>query len=360
MKPDTPREGFFTKISYILVVLVFLSVTTACKKSGSSNPPANADTGLDATRTLSSEVSDNEETPDPVICEQISNYHQIYSLTQSVFVSVTGLVVRTNTGQSFEVPITPAVYDMTNLLGFTRGIPLNLKNFDIPGNQTEVDIVEVEILLDSSSAENKVTSQSEPDCALKTANSIHVFTTQPIRVAEDNDYLIKISFDTIDHVQFNNEPEVVCEEAAQLTAMTYSSGGKKKKNHGHTHGHRGGHTCMHDRGVCKVTAGSLEDGRRKFEEKCNMRYDKSKGHDCDPVNSGWLCASSEIRNGRVVEEHKHNGHECDDHDDDGGSGGGNGGGGGPVCRETGNCELTCDLSNRRYKALDIINIINEF
>jgi hypothetical protein len=47
-------------------------------------------------------------------------------------------------------------------------------------------------------------------------------------------------------------------------------------------------------GSCSASGSTLTQAISNFENTCNVTYDKTKGHDCDPISSGYLCSTSSM------------------------------------------------------------------
>jgi len=47
-------------------------------------------------------------------------------------------------------------------------------------------------------------------------------------------------------------------------------------------------------GSCSASGSTLTQAITNFENTCNVTYDKTKGHDCDPISSGFLCSTSNM------------------------------------------------------------------
>ena len=46
---------------------------------------------------------------------------------------------------------------------------------------------------------------------------------------------------------------------------------------------------------CQAYGSTLNQAIKNFEQSCVKKYDKSKGHDCDPDGKGWVCATGDVK-----------------------------------------------------------------
>lgn len=100
---------------------------------------------------------------------------------------------------------------------------------------------------------------------------------------------------------------------------------------------------------CQASGNTLYRAIKNFENSCGIKYDKSKGHDCDPDgNGGWICSTGKISDG---------GSSGDDDDDDGNTGSSNDG---DNCQASGktlnqaikNFENSCGIKYNKSKGHD--------
>ena len=156
-----------------------------------------------------------------------ADYHATYASIFNTTVILQGYNVRLNDGRMISVPSPRMNVDLQDLFASKRGLLLDLRQVNFPDNSGIIDVVEIEAKVVDCS-ENYINFRRQnpqfgQQCALVMPKSIILFSSPaPFQMLKD-EYLVKIKFSPLDHIQL----DVVTTTKQKVSCWSAFSGHKE-------------------------------------------------------------------------------------------------------------------------------------
>lgn len=134
-----------------------------------------------------------------------ADYHTVYGEIQNTVVTFSTIWLRTNDGKSVKIDAAPMTVDLQDLTKFGRGLLIDTRNVTFPGRASEIDVVEIEMLVTESQA--YYNSVNGTQCTLKMPKYMNFYTqaTTPTGYSMGHDeYLVKVEFSPLNAIQIDN------------------------------------------------------------------------------------------------------------------------------------------------------------